>query len=82
MDNHDLQIKLLLYFQWGKPLRKASELPEFEGYTRQELIGMKNALLRVGYLYLIPGMRTSGSMYRITQAGRDHLARLQERVTT
>lgn len=76
----DLQVELLTYFQWGKPLRKASEMPTLESYTRQEIIRMKNALLELGYIYSIPGMRTSGTMYRITQEGRDHLMRLQERM--
>lgn len=79
MDNKTtLQISLLLFFQMGKPLRNAAD--SLEDWTRQEIIDMKNALERLDYIQRIPGMRTSGTMYRITKAGRLHLQQLQERI--
>jgi hypothetical protein len=80
MDNIALQIALLRWFEMGKPLRQAAESAKFEDYTRQDIKDMKDALLKLEFIYLIPGMRTSGSMYRITKEGRAHLARLQERM--
>ena len=83
MDNHDLQVELLMYFQWGKPLRRAYEVLKDKGYDRQDIIDMKNQLLDQlpePFLYVIPGQKTSGTMYRITEAGRKYLAWLQERM--
>lgn len=66
--NDELQLKLLEYLEFAKPIRQAVE--NIEGFTRDEVIDMKDALLKTGFIQTIPGMSTSGTMYRTTYRGR------------
>lgn len=80
MDNIDLQIALLKYFHIGKPLLQAADDPRLLRYQRKEIIKIKDSLVTLGYLHVIPGMKTSGTLYRTTAIGREHLQQLQERM--
>lgn len=72
MDVH-LQVELLSYFRIGKPLRGAATREQFRQYNRKQIKRMKNALFLLGMIEKIPGMKTSGQLYRITKLGKKHL---------
>lgn len=71
--NVHLKVELLHYLKIGKPIRGAATREQFQSYNRTQIKRMKNALLAVGLIEKVPGLRTSGQLYRITDLGKKHL---------
>lgn len=74
-----LQIALLHYLVFAKPIRGAATHKEFDIYGRKDIRVMKDALLLLGFLQTIPGMKTAGQLYRTTKAGRQRLQQLTKK---
>lgn len=77
MDSKSLQIALLNYLHHAKPIRGAATHDLFRQAERSQIRKMKDALLLLGLLQPIPGMKTAGKMYRTTAAGRNYMKLLQ-----
>jgi hypothetical protein len=69
---NDLRRKMLAFFgqEGGKRSINLEQLPEFEGYDKQEIRLMLYGLDSAGLLKNINGRTTSGAMYGLTELGR------------